>query len=247
MSLLSNDVVATNTVAPEQTSELVSNNVTESQPNKLYIDEGIEIDGNIPEWFDTKYKTVAEQVKAYKEFESKAKAFTGAPEVYEGSEQFAQDALFNKVSSVAKELNMSNEAFNKLLNAYSEYAKDVKIKYENEDKEFLKTEREKLGDKADNIINELETWGKNNFDENEYKILRGMATSSDAVKLLSKIKSMAVKNYAQEQPVGNINGAVPASEDLYKMINDPKYKTDSAYRDHVLSLYIKREQMKGIN
>lgn len=66
-----------NTESAESTVENTESQVTE--PKFLFAD-GVEGTGETPEWFKSnKYKTVADQAKAYTELESRFGAFSGAP------------------------------------------------------------------------------------------------------------------------------------------------------------------------
>jgi len=72
-------------------------------------------------------------------------------------------------------------------------------------------------------------WGKDDFEE--FKIMGGTAKGMRA---LLKIREA----YEGRVPIDSapIEGA-PSKEELYQMVNDPKYKTDPGYRQKVERMF----------
>lgn len=106
---------------------------TGSPEASYYFSEGVAGQGDAPEWFKSdKYKTVADQAKAYVDLESmhgkkmeQYKNFSGAPDAYEvtlpeGLQINAEDPMFSTAQEWAKGLNLNQEGFNSLVNMYAE-------------------------------------------------------------------------------------------------------------------------------
>lgn len=128
-----------------------------------------------PEWFDgKKYKSVAEQAKAYPEarkeldaLRGKMKSFAGAPEQYELTipddlkdklEWLPDDPLLNQFQTLAKEGGMSQELFSKLLHTFAQY------EYTNGAPDWAK-EKEAIGDRADERLSGFWEWAESTFDD----------------------------------------------------------------------------------
>ena len=111
---------------------------------EFFLSEGIKGVGDQPEWYKAdKYKSIAEQAKAYTELEKKFGGFTGAPkdgyQPYEGVE--SDDALWGELVEFGTKQNMSQAAMNEaweLLTAQEQAIEEVSIE----------TEMAKLGDNA---------------------------------------------------------------------------------------------------
>ena len=80
---------------------------------EYFLTEGIKGTGDTPEWFKAdKYKSIADQAKAYTELEKRFGGFKGAPkDGYQAPEGIEQDdALFAELKTFAEETNMSQDA-----------------------------------------------------------------------------------------------------------------------------------------
>ena len=116
-------------------AEVVIEGTVESTPvaptePSYYLADGVSGEGEAPEWFKgDKYKSVADQAKAYSELSSKyaekVGSFTGAPEAYEvaveGIELSSDDPLLQDVQAWAKESNLSQEGFNGLVERFAQH------------------------------------------------------------------------------------------------------------------------------
>jgi hypothetical protein len=155
---------------------------------EFFLSEGIKGVGDQPEWYKAdKYKSIAEQAKAYTELEKKFGGFTGAPKdgysVAEGVE--ADDALWGELVEFGTKQNMSQAAMNEaweLLTAQEQAIEEVS----------LETEMAKLGDNAVERIKVVEQYMKNNLDGDTYEELRYAVNSAESVQLIEAlIKSTA--------------------------------------------------------
>ena len=150
---------------------------------EYFLSEGIKGVGDMPEWYKAdKYKSVAEQAKAYTELEKKFGGFTGAPkdgyELYEGVE--SDDALWAELVEFGNKTNMSQSAMNEaweLLTAQEQAIEEVSIE----------AEMEKLGDNAVERVKVVEQYMKNNLDGDTYERLRYAVNSAESVELVEAL------------------------------------------------------------
>jgi hypothetical protein len=98
-------------------------------PGEWFLSDGVKGEGAAPEWFKAdKYKSVADQAKAYPELAKKLGAFTGAPEAYELSlpegvegEFDSDNPILQRFIERAKESGMSQDLFTSTLHDFVEY------------------------------------------------------------------------------------------------------------------------------
>ena len=155
---------------------------------EFFLSDGIKGVGDQPEWYKAdKYKSVAEQAKAYTELEKKFGGFTGAPKdgysVIEGVE--SDDALWQELVSFGEKTNMSQSAMNdawELLSAQDQATEEVS----------MEVELQKLGDNGVERVKVVEQYMKNNLDGDTYERLRYAVNSAEAVELIEAlVKSTA--------------------------------------------------------
>ena len=150
---------------------------------EYFLTEGIKGTGGTPEWFKAdKYKSIADQAKAYTELEKRFGGFKGAPKegysVPEGVE--VGDELLSELKTFAEETNMSQDAFNRawdLLVAQSQAVEEVSVE----------TELAKLGDNGQQRIKTVEQFMKNNLDPETYERVRYGVNSAEAVELVEAL------------------------------------------------------------
>ena len=150
---------------------------------EYFLTEGIKGTGGTPEWFKAdKYKSIADQAKAYTELEKRFGGFKGAPKegysVPEGVED--GDELLSELKTFAEETNMSQDAFNRawdLLVAQSQAVEEVSVE----------TELAKLGDNGEQRIKTVEQFMKNNLDPETYERVRYGVNSAEAVELVEAL------------------------------------------------------------
>ena len=172
--------------APEETASdtLLDSATPELQEGEYFLAEGIKGAGEVPEWFNPKYGSVAEQAKGYSELEKKFGGFTGAPKdgysAPEGVE--SDDALLSELQEFATKTNMSQDAFSEAWELLSAQAGAV---------EEVSHEQEiaKLGDNAQQRIKTVEGFLKNNLDAEAYERVSKKVTNADAIELIEEIVS----------------------------------------------------------
>jgi len=178
-------------------SEAVENDTLESTPAESLIDaaeptlssgeyfltEGIKGSGDTPEWYKAdKYKSVADQAKAYTDLEKMFGGFTGAPkEGYAMPEGVDQgDELMEALQGFAEKTNMNQDSFNDawdLLLAQSDAVEEVSAE----------TEIAKLGDNATDRVKTVEQFMKNNLDNETYEKVRFSVNSAESIELVEAL------------------------------------------------------------
>ena len=224
-------------VAPE--AEATTEATTETTETTEAVSEGwmmsedVKGEGDVPEWFkSSKYKTVADQAKAYAGLESKLGAFTGAPEdgykveLPEGidAEIDAEDPMLVSFNEWAAEAGLSQDKHTELMGIY--------VNGLMESQPAIEDEIKRMGKDAPQRINDFTSWAKANFDESEYATLEGLATTAEGFGILEKMRGMS-----RETDVSAPDSAKPidntSQEALYELVKDPRYETSPAYRKEV--------------
>jgi hypothetical protein len=150
---------------------------------EYFLTENVKGSGDTPEWYKAdKYKSVAEQAKAYTELEKKFGGFTGAPkDGYSGPDGIeSDDALLQELTEFASKTNMSQEAFGEaweLLSAQSGAAEEVS----------REQEIAKLGDNASDRIKNVEGFLKNSLDAEDYQNVMGLVTDAKSIELVEAL------------------------------------------------------------
>lgn len=180
-----------------------------------------------------------EQAKAYSELQKKFGAFTGAPDEYEFSipegaqdyislDQLAEDPIYNDYKSIAKEIGLNNEGFNRLAELY--------IKGQMADLEAGEAvraeEMKALGDNAQRRLDNISDWAKAQLDADDAQGLLDSLQSAAAVQAIEKVIAKT-KNAPQLQDTPaapSIDGSklreMMLAKDQYgnrKMTSDPAY------------------------
>ena len=227
-SLLDNEPVQTD----------IEDDAPTEQPASWYHAEGVAGEGDAPEWLKgDKYKSVAAQAEAYKDLESKFGGFTGAPdEDYETSlpegitGEFLEDnPLLDSFKEIAKEANMSQDVFTKLLHSY--VGNDVAMQGNTSEQEMAA-----LGDDAGKRLNGIADWGKANLPEDEYDGLLSITTTAQGVQA---VEALIAKTRTPQIPARDIDtGASQISKsDLQARVADPRYQSDPAFRKETADMY----------
>ena len=174
-----------NQAAPETTTSdtlLDASSPTLSE-GEYFLSDGIKGSGDTPDWYKgDKYKSVAEQAKAYTELEKKFGGFTGAPkDGYSGPEGIeGDDALLQELTEFATKTNMSQEAFGdawELLSAQGQAVEQV----------TQEQEIASLGDNAQERIKNVEGYLKNNLDAEVYEEVRNLVTDARSIQLVEHL------------------------------------------------------------
>lgn len=147
-----------------------------------------------PEWLPEKFKTPEDMAKSYTELEKKLGApKEEAPEEYALNlpEQYADmelddDELVSGFLEVAKTEGMPQEAVDKMVAMYAEWAGQI----EAEEAQRQKTEVEALGKNAKARLQDLNDWGAANLSQEAYQTLAAKLDDAAGVALFEEIKGL---------------------------------------------------------
>lgn len=247
MSLIPTESTIENTESEETTekttevTETTEPAITEDNKPTFLFADGIAGEGDAPEWFKAdKYKTVSDQAKAYVELESKFGSFKGSPK--EGKYQvegfdFEDNPLIGAVAEWGLENQLSNEGMKTLATKVHELA----IKQQEEDRVAAMTQ---LGSNAQQRINTLAQWGKNNLSAEEFTSFQGLAQTAGHVEVLEKLIGMTKNSKLAATKQTSTTSTSTSEAELKKMYlaTDPTtgkrlMETDRAYRDKVNKAY----------
>lgn len=231
----------TNTDATVESEPENKSDAVESTPNSETPDTPTEDnveDVEHPEWFKSdKYESIEDQAKAYADLESRFGSFTGAPEEYtlEAGEEFSKlleqagvgllpndDPFVQEMGAIAKELNMSQEGFNKFAQKYIGYQLENDMQH----KQLLS---QQIGEKR---INNVASWGKANLSAEEFKLLEGATTSIEGFQFVELMMNQLRGEPDLSHKGVNTSGAL-TREEIVSMQSKPEYKTDATYRAKV--------------
>jgi len=142
--------------------------------------------------------------------------------------------LLKEWSNICKENNLSQDVFNRGVNAF--------VNNEIAGLPNLKSEMEELGDNAKSRLEAAELWTKKYLSNEAYDAMSKLASTAEGVKAIEEIM-----NITKSKPLPNANTVVDAEleeTDLRSMMNDPRYydpsKRDEAYYNRVTKLYEKK-------
>jgi hypothetical protein len=168
----------------EQSDTLLGQVAPELGEGEYYLSEGVKGTGDVPEWYKAdKYKSVAEQAKAYPELLAKFGGFTGAPkDGYERPDNaMEEDALYDAMNEYGSKYNMSAEAFKEgweLLTTQAQVAEEVS----------KEQELAKLGNDAGQRINSINGCLRNGLDNDDYEEASTLVTSADNIRLAELVR-----------------------------------------------------------
>ena len=194
--------------------------------------EGLKGEGDKPDWLNSRYKSVAEQAKAYTELEKRFGEFRGAPkdgyqlDAIEGLEK--DSPMLQQFSKTFAELNLSQAGFERIVNEFVNTHASIAQANAAE-------EMKKLGPQGQQMIKETNNWIQNNFPPDIAKCIQGWVMTADDIKALDMIRAF--------QPVSKIPNAHDMSNTaIYESLTDVKnekntnwarYKDDAVYRKNI--------------
>jgi hypothetical protein len=203
--------------------------------------DGVAGQGDKPEWYKAdKYANITEQAKAYSELEGRFGGFTGAPEAFEinlsdqlkegGIEITNEDPIMSEAMNFAKEINMNQESFDKMVELYGM----AKMSEASALEDYKANELQALGNNAEMRLDNLNAWANANLPENMIEGFQNMANSADSVKALEKLVAMT-----RQAPVNPDDNPAPGGvteEEVKKMqfetdqYGNRRINTDPAFR-----------------
>lgn len=191
-----------------------------------YFAEGVPGVGEAPEFLDSRYKTLSDQAKAYKELERKFSATSGAPEEYDlgAFNEFKDDPSMQDLLSYAKEQKLSQEATDKFFKTFEKLSPPIDL-----DQEKLM-----LGEGADVLIDTVGKWANNNLSGDDLQTAVRISATADGVKFLNAMRLKSLRGGSQPPQDWGANAPTPAKSfkdvKLEMESNMDKWMADKSYR-----------------
>ena len=192
-----------------------------------------------PELLAGKYKTQEELVEGYLNLQKKIGNFVGAPEEYtlENVNKDTQntfvsdDPYLDKFKKMAKDHNMSQDMFDKILNLYRDFVMDMMPKPQDE--------MAKLGNDADIKLRGLRMWIDTNLSpdgKNRFKKYMGDSVSEAELFLLLDEMRNAVSPVEGPTRMEAAQSAQRSIDEIKQEIADnwSKYESNPSYRSEKL-------------
>jgi hypothetical protein len=199
--------------------------------------DGIPGQGERPDYLESKYKSVAEQARAYKEAQKLLGAQGGAPESYdfkELQEHIDQDnPHIQEFITYAKENKFSQDAFSKSLKTF--------VKYEQSKLPNVDAEIAKLGVNGMEKVNTVTNWIKNNLTPEAAKALEKLPVKAEVINMLDELRqrqvSMQTKIPAGEKTAQSFTPLTVAEVEAEMLQNYSRYQNDPGYRAQITAKF----------
>lgn len=221
------------TYEPElsHTIEQQANQAVESAPPSTepawFLDDNTPGNGARPDWLPAKYKKASDVGKAYSELEKRLGGFTGAPDKYDvASLELDEGALIVKeMMEVGKELNMSQEAFNKFIGRLASAN-------ETESNSHLEEQIEKMGKDGQRMLVEYKNWTKDYLKPEEREVVSDWVKTADDLKVFNRMMAhthmSAVPTAQSMNMANNFESVKDLRAELSKNID--RYDKDKNYQ-----------------
>jgi hypothetical protein len=207
--------------------------VAHSHEADWFFAEGIPGTGVRPDYLESKYKSVADQARAYKEAQKLIGSANSAPESYELGDLTEHIDRDNphivELMNHAKESRLPQDAFGKIIKSI--------VDYDNSRKPDTDKEIAKLGADGANKINVLQNWIKNNLSEGSAKALENLPVKAEVVNMLDELRQLHINT--QSKIPGDVDKAATfkvltvAEVEAEMLANYSRYQNDPGYRAQI--------------
>ena len=210
-----------------------------------WVDEGMAGQGPRPDYLQPKYKSLAEQAKAYNEARKSLAAMTGAPDSY-ALDDFKdhidiESPPLQEFLKYAREQRFNQEAVATTVKHIIDYEKR-KVPDENEEMAKLGTD----GPKKRGIVDQ---WAKNTLSKESQDAYEALPKTADVIKFMDELRQKSIAS------MSNPPAANGASTQNFKPMNEAeirqemrdnyeKYQNSPQYREEIRR---KLEQVLGVN
>lgn len=184
-----------------------------------------------------KFKSVDDLKKSYQELEKKLGSFIGAPEEYElsmpegvadlSTDDLGFDDRLSAVREAAKELNMSQDGFTKLVHAF--IAADQQMNTVHVERELAA-----LGPDAPARISDVSTFYAKAFGEDDFMTVREIARTADGVQFLERAMQK-MRNTSTIPATVTAATATQSEQQWRDSVDWKRYESDRTYRESRLA------------
>jgi hypothetical protein len=172
--------------------------------------EGMPGEGDAPEWYKgDKYKSVADQAKAYTDLEKRFGGFTGAPESYGLPEEIdTEDTFVKTLTEIGAKSNMNQSTFDQVL----ELGEALLTA---QDELRMEREMEALGPEAEQRLANIDGFMKNNLGD-RYEEFKESVKDAKTVEL---IETLIKASAPSRLPTGDTAAVgIPTQGDIERMM-----------------------------
>lgn len=224
---------------------LISTNETETQSesNWFYAD-GVPGTGEKPEFFNDKtFKNLSEQAKSYGELRKKLgeapdQYNLNVPEKYKDMEISEEDPLLSEFAGIAKEMNMSQDKFDKVVGLFlsnsAESSELMAKQAEEAAAEYRIEQLKEIGTDAEHQINQMNNFIGANFSEETANAIKESITDAKSFKafneVINKLNNRKITAQAPQE------SKTMSREDLVLYMADPRWQNDHNYRNKGLQM-----------
>jgi hypothetical protein len=189
--------------------------------------------GPRPEFLKEKYGSVEDQAKAYLELEKRMGEFKGAPKDGYKFDNLpdgfsAEDPLLQGFSETFKEMNLSQEGFERVIGKFVELA--------NVDNTVVSNENlmRELGADGKMIMDRVDNW-MSNFSEQDQKTIRSWGMSAEDIRALDAIRAGRSPSRAPTTHEAESRYVYETAKhvEAEKNANWARYTRDDAYREEI--------------
>lgn len=214
-------------------------------PNAWEWGEGVKGDGEKPDWLRKEFKSAQDQAKAYNSLVKKFGDFKGAPDNYDfknvENTEFhvhAESENAKKFVALAKEMQLSQDGFDKLLNLFN---KSVAPTFKGQGQRPIDSSQEiaKLGEGGREKVQILDTWLRNNHTD-QYGTFRKMMRTADDINALWSLRQMTTGNEDKHTSImhrSNPTSAEQQQKNLRAQLKEAIDSKDPAKKDAVMQKY----------
>lgn len=208
-----------------------------------FLADGVKGTGAPPAWYKAdKYKSLAAQAEAYTHLEKRLGSFTGAPdgeykitvpETVDGGFDTTHPLLQN-FQTWARESNLSQAGFDKVLGMFAEYEASLAPD--------LAAEKARLGENADTRINSIVGWAQANLTPEQYQDMREATSGPNMAAVMRSFEAIIGKTRQARmpQPGADVPGQGQLTEADINAMQAKRgpdgrrlYDTDPGWRAHV--------------
>ena len=203
------------------------------EPKEWFYTDKIKGEGMSPEWFNHKtFKNITEQARAYNEarkqitqYSEKLKAFSGAPEEYEESEDIKKNVFAVGLKELGKKIGLNQPGFDNLIEMYNKSKEIESEKVKNILMQQQKEEVKKIGGVSK--LKEIQAKFTDAFGDNSTQWLKKYLKSyDDYVNFDRMISSVSGKT---RLPVNSMESSVSTKEQAEELIRDPRWGKDREF------------------
>ncbi len=233
MALLGNlDIVQTvDEVVPADRQGIPKDLPGDVPEPKWWLSENIPGHGERPDYLQDKYKTVADQAKAYVEAQKALGATQGAPEKYEWGEMAeyidVENQHLKELTEWAKSNRISQEAMQMFTKKFVDYAES---NIPNEEEEIKKIDKDKL--------EMTQNWAKSSFTPETLRALDKIPLTVENINMLSEIRHATLnavgRNFATSEKSQQARPQSVAEIKSEIQLNYAKYSSDRAYNGEMM-------------